>query len=113
MNDIGPYVFFDTSKIIISDTTMPIHIPPKCLVGFHGFGCNVKLLIEKIPIDCYDHKISCQLVCSNIYEVEVCMEPHTNVTNWSIIIYFNNQNDTHPNIVDETINEIIAIVMNE
>jgi hypothetical protein len=105
-----PYVCFNKSKIIVFDPTMPTNSIPKYFVGFHGYGCNVTLSIGEINLNCYDHKITCNLIHSNIHEVVLLMEQHPNVIDWTVILYFTNNKEITTNIVDETIDEIITSV---
>ena len=69
-------IIYNQSRIIIFDTNV---VKNKKFIGFQGYGCNVKLCIGRIQIECYDHEISCYLVQSQIHNIELIIQPYENI----------------------------------
>ena len=84
----------------------------KKFYGFEGYGCNIKLSLGGIIINCKNHKISCYLFHSHIHEIKLILEPNDNVEVWGVKLFWSNGYKCVDNkfIIDETSDEILATV---
>jgi hypothetical protein len=98
-------IIYNQSRIIIFDTNV---VKNKRFIGFQGCGCNVKLCIGRIQIECYDHEISCYLVQSQIHNIELIIQPYENII--AVKLFWSDKYINNRFIIDETLNEILAPV---
>ena len=113
---------YNQSIITIFNTNI---LNNKRLLGFQGYGCDVKLSLGGIKIACMDHKIACTLVHSHIHNIELILEPHINVKDqnqdqyqyqvqvqdWNVKLFWSNVNGISSQfIIDETLDEILITV---
>ena len=100
-------IIYNQSRIIIFDTNV---VKNKKFIGFQGYGCNVKLCIGRIQIECYDHEISCYLVQSQIHNIELIIQPYENIMDITVKLFWSDKYINNRFIIDETLNEILAPV---
>jgi hypothetical protein len=100
-------IISNQSRIIIFDTNV---VKNKRFIGFQGCGCNVKLCIGRIQIECYDHEISCYLVQSQIHNIELIIQPYENIMDIKVKLFWSDKYINNRFIIDETLNEILAPV---
>lgn len=100
-------IIYNQSRIIIFDTNV---VKNKKFIGFQGCGCNVKLCIGRIQIECYDHEISCYLVQSQIHNIELIIQPYENIMDITVKLFWSDKYINNRFIIDETLNEILAPV---
>jgi len=103
-------IISNQSRIIIFDTNV---VSNKRLIGFQGSGCNVKLCVGRIQIECYDHKISCYLFHSHKHNIELLIQPYGNIMDTIVKLFWSDKYTNDRFIVDETLNEIVASVKYE
>ena len=100
-------IIYNQSRIIIFDTNV---VKNKKFIGFQGYGCNVKLCIGRIQIECYDHEISCYLVQSQIHNIELIIQPYENIMDIKVKLFWSDKYINNRFIIDETLDEILAPV---
>ena len=100
-------IIYNQSRIIIFDTNV---VKNKKFIGFQGYGCNVKLCIGRIQIECYDHEISCYLVQSQIHNIELIIQPYENIMDITVKLFWSDKYINNRFIIDETLDEILAPV---
>jgi hypothetical protein len=100
-------IISNQSRIIIFDTNV---VKNKRFIGFQGYGCNVKLCIGRIQIECYDHEISCYLVQSQFHNIELIIQPYENIMDITVKLFWSDKYINNRFIIDETLNEILAPV---
>ena len=100
-------IIYNQSRIIIFDTNV---VKNKRFIGFQGCGCNVKLCIGRIQIECYDHEISCYLVQSQFHNIELIIQPYENIMDITVKLFWSDKYINNRFIIDETLNEILAPV---
>jgi hypothetical protein len=100
-------IISNQSRIIIFDTNV---VKNKRFIGFQGCGCNVKLCIGRIQIECYDHEISCYLVQSQFHNIELIIQPYENIMDITVKLFWSDKYINNRFIIDETLNEILAPV---
>lgn len=103
-------IIYSQSRIIIFDTNV---VKNKRLIGFQGSGCNVKLCIGRIKIECYDHEISCYLFHSHKHNIELLIQPYKNIMDTTVKLFWTNKYINNRFIIDETLNENLASVKYE
>jgi hypothetical protein len=103
-------IIYSQSRIIIFDTNV---VKNKRLIGFKGSGCNVKICIGRIEIDCYDHEISCYLFHSHKHNIELLIQPYKNIMDTNVKLFWTDKYINNRFIIDETLNEILASVRYE
>jgi hypothetical protein len=103
-------IISNKSRIIIFDTNV---VSNKKFIGFQGSGCNVKLCIGRVQIECYDHEISCYLFHSHKHNIELLIQPYKNIMDTTVKLFWTNKYINNRFIIDETSNEILASVKYE
>lgn len=103
-------IISNQSRIIIFDTNV---VKNKKFIGFQGSGCNVKLCIGGIQIECYNHKISCYLFHSHKHNIELLIEPYETIMDTTVKLFWSDKYINNRFIIDETLNEILASVKYE
>jgi hypothetical protein len=96
------------SRIVIFDTNTQNE---KRFIGFQGSNCDVKLSLGGTRIECNNHKISCSLVYSHIYNIELFVKPYDNVSDSGVKLFWTNEYVDNKFIVDETLDEILTTIV--